>query len=115
MKIKSLYISAQEMYAGALFVSMGMMEILKRNLHRVAFFRPIIPSKDLIDNDINFILKRYKLDMKYEECYGFDVDYVESMIAQDRFSELLNELIVKFKKLEESYDFVLCEGIRRSF
>lgn len=115
MKIKSLYISAQEMYAGALFVSMGMMEILKRNLHRVAFFRPIIPSKDLLDNDINFILKRYKLDMKYEECYGFDVDYVESMIAQDRFSELLNELIVKFKKLEESYDFVLCEGIRRSF
>jgi phosphate acetyltransferase len=92
-----------------------MMEILKRNLHRVAFFRPIIFSKDTIDNDIKFMLKRYKLDMKYEECYGFDVEYVESMIAQDRFNELLNQLIVKFKKLEEQYDFVLCEGIRRSF
>jgi len=115
MKIKSLYISAQEMYAGTLFVSMGMMEILKRNLHKVAFFRPIIFSKDIVDGDISFILERYKLDMKYEECYGFDIDYVESMIAQDKFSELINQLIVKFKKLESKYDFVLCEGIRGSF
>ena len=115
MKIKSLYISAHEAYSGALFVSMGMMEILKRKLHRVAFFRPIILSKESIDNDINFMLKRYKLDISYEDCYGFDVEYVESMIAQDRFSELLNELIVKFKKLEEEYDFVLCEGARNSF
>lgn len=115
MKIKSLYISAQEMYAGTLFVSMGMMEILKRNLHRVAFFRPIIFSKDIIDGDISFMREKYKLDMNYEDCYGFDVDYVEGMIAQDRFNELLNLLICKFKKLESEYDFVLCEGIRRSF
>ena len=115
MKIKSLYISAQDKYAGALFVSMGMMEILKRNLHRVAFFRPIIPSSKYQDGDINFILQKYKLDMSYEECYGFDVEYVEKMIAQDNFNELLNQLISKFKKLEQEYDFVLCEGIRRSF
>lgn len=115
MKIKSIYISAQDMYAGALFVSMGMMEILKRNLHRVAFFRPIIPSKNHQDGDINFILQKYKLDMKYEDCYGFDVEYVERMIAEDKYDELLNQLITKFKSLEKEYDFVLCEGIRRSF
>ncbi|MBN2815701.1 MAG: phosphate acetyltransferase [Campylobacterales bacterium] len=115
MKIKSLYISSQEMYAGTLFVSMGMMEVLKRNLHRVAFFRPVIFSKDVVDGDINFILQKYKLDMQYDECYGFDVEYVESMIAQNRFDEVVNELIIKFKRLESEYDFVLCEGIRRSF
>jgi len=115
MKIKSLYISAQEIHAGTLFVSMGMMEILKCNLHRVAFFRPIIFSKDVVDGDISFILEKYKLDIKYEDCYGFDIEYVESMIAQDRFNELINQLIDKFKRLESEYDFVLCEGIRRSF
>ena len=115
MKIKSLYISAQEKNAGTLFVSMGMMEILKRNLHRVAFFRPIIFSKDIRDGDIDFILQRYKLDMKYEDAYGFDIEYVESMIAKGRDNELINALISKFKKLEREYDFVLCEGIRRSF
>ncbi|MDO8455016.1 MAG: phosphate acetyltransferase [Sulfurimonas sp.] len=115
MKIKSLFVSAQEKGAGTLFISMGMMEILKRNLHRVAFFRPIIASSSIKDGDISFILEHYKLDMKYEEAYGFDVEYVESMIAQNNINELINELIIKFKKLESEYDFVLCEGIHKSF
>ncbi|QOY54124.1 phosphate acetyltransferase [Candidatus Sulfurimonas marisnigri] len=115
MKIKSLYISAQEKDAGTIFVSMGIMEILKRNIDRVAFFRPIIFKKDKKDNDINFILKRYNIDMDYEDSYGFDIDYVEKMISQHRTNELINQLIQKFKKLEDKYDFVLCEGVRRSF
>ena len=115
MKIKSLYISAQEKGAGTLFVTMGMMEILKRNLHKVAFFRPIISSKNRVDGDIEFILQRYNIDMKYEDAYGFDIEYVETMIASNRLNELINQLISKFKKLENEYDFVLCVGIRRSF
>lgn len=115
MKIKSLYISAQEKNAGSLFVSMGVMEILKRNLHRVAFFRPIISKSSVVDRDISFILERYSLDMKYEDSYGCDIEYAETMIAMDRVDELINELIVKFKRLEDKYDFVLCEGVRRSF
>ncbi|MBL0709039.1 MAG: phosphate acetyltransferase [Sulfurimonas sp.] len=115
MNIKSLYISAQEKGAGTLFVSMGMMEILKRNLHKVAFFRPIVYSKSKLDGDIDFILKRYDLDMNHEDSYGLDIEYVEMMLASNRYNELINELITKFKKLEKNYDFVLCEGIRRSF
>ena len=115
MKIKSLFISAQEVNAGMLFVSMGMMEILKRNLHKVAFFRPIIYKKDLRDGDIDFILQKYNLDMNYEDSFGFDVEYVENMIASNKTKTLINQLITKFKKLEAEYDFVLCEGIRLSF
>ena len=115
MKIKSLYIAAQEKHAGTLFVTMGMMEILKRNLHRVAFFRPVIYSKDIRDADISFMLQRYDLEMEYEDAYGFDIEYVEDMIASKRDNELIDQLIVKFKKLENKYDFVLCEGIRKSF
>ena len=115
MKIKSLYISAQEKNAGTLFVSMGMMEILKRKLYRVAFFRPIIFDKKIKDGDIDFILQRYDLNMKYEECYGFDIKEVEEMISQNKDSELIEQLIEKFKKLENRYDFILCEGVRRSF
>jgi len=115
MKIKSLFIAAQEINAGTLFVSMGMMEVLKRNLHRVAFFRPVIYKKDTVDGDIEFMLNRYALDMKYEDAYGFDVEYVEDMIASGKTDTLINQLITKFKKLEREYDFVLCEGIRRSF
>jgi len=115
MNIKSLYISAQERNAGTLFVSMGMMEILKKNIHRVAFFRPVIFDKNIKDGDISFILEKYSLDMKYEDAFGCDIEYAESMIAQNKTNELINELITKFKKLENKYDFVLCEGIRKSF
>ena len=115
MKIKSLYISAGQKNTGSLFISIGMMEVLKRNLHKVAFFRPIILSRDIRDKDIDFILKKYELDMEYEDAYGFDLDHVESMLASKQSDELMDELIKKFKKLEESYDFVLCEGIRREF
>jgi phosphate acetyltransferase len=115
MKIKSLYIAAQEKNAGTLFVSMGMMEILKRKLHRVAFFRPIIYSRDMQDGDISFITQRYNLNINYEDCYGYELSEVEELISQGRENELLENLIEKFKKLESEYDFVLCEGIRKSF
>ncbi len=115
MKIKSLFISAQEVNAGVLFVSMGMMEILKRNLHRVAFFRPIIFNKNIPDGDILFMKERYNLDMQYEDMYGFDVGYVEDMIASNKTEQLIKQILSKFKKLEKNYDFVLCEGIRLSF
>lgn len=115
MKIKSLYLSAQEQNVGTLFVAMGLMEILKRNLHRVAFFRPIIYDKNIRDNDISFMLERYNLDMKYEDTYGFDIAYVEDMVASNKMNELINQLMQKFKKLENEYDFVLCQGVRRSF
>ena len=96
MKIKSLYVSAQEKSAGTLFITMGMMEILKRNIPRVAFFRPVIFSRNVEDGDIDFILRRYDLDMEYRECYGFDIEYVENMIAKNQINALMNELIVKF-------------------
>ena len=115
MNIKSLYIAAQEKNAGTLFVSMGMMEILKRNLQKVAFFRPIIYSRDIKDGDISFIMKRYNLEIAYEDTFGYDIAEVEAYIARKEENLLIEGLIEKFKKLEEEYDFVLCEGIRRSF
>jgi len=115
MKTKSLFISAQEINAGVLFISMGMMEILKRNIPKVAFFRPIIYKNSIRDGDIDFIINRYNLEIDYSDCYGFDIEYVEHMISSNKTKQLINELLHKFKKLENKYDFVLCEGIRRSF
>jgi phosphate acetyltransferase len=111
MHIKSLYIASNEKNVGSLFISMGMMDILKRNLHRVAFFRPIIYDKNRKDYNVEFILSRYKLNLSYEEAVGFEVAYVEEMISQKKEKELINQLIEKFKYLEKNYDFVLCEGM----
>ncbi|ABB43336.1 phosphotransacetylase [Sulfurimonas denitrificans DSM 1251] len=114
MNVQSLYILALEKNVGSLFITMGIMEILKRNINKVAFFRPIITDKNVVDKDIEFISQRYNLEMSYEECYGFDLSEVDAIIASSGVDELIMRVVEKFKKLQERYEFILCEGIARS-
>lgn len=114
MGAKSLYITSLEPAAGGLIVTMGIMELLKRKLHDVAFFRPIIADSNEKDHDIDFVLERYDLDIRYSQTYGFTMSEAESLIAQNKTNELVEGLIEKFKKLEKNYDFVLIEGLNHS-
>ncbi|MDD3463071.1 MAG: phosphate acetyltransferase [Sulfurospirillaceae bacterium] len=115
MKTKSLYISSLEPSAGSLVVVIGFMELLKGKLGKVAFFRPVIQNEKELDHDISFMLEKYNLDIKYEEAYGCTVREVEESIAENRYNELMENLIEQFKNLEKNYDFVLVEGLNQSF
>lgn len=112
MNIKSLYIASLEPQAGSLIVTMGIMEILKRKLGKVAFFRPVIEKG--VDEDILFILEHFALDQAYDTAFGLYVEEAEAMIAQNRRGELVEAVMRKFKELEGAYDFILCEGLHRS-
>jgi len=114
MKSDSLYIASLEPAAGSLIITMGIMELLKGKLNRVAFFRPIIADTKKKDHDISFVLEKYSLDMKYEDTFGFSVHEVENLIAENKFNLVIEDLIEKFKKLEENYDFVVVEGLNNS-
>jgi phosphate acetyltransferase len=114
MKTSSLYIASMEPAAGKLLVTMGMMEILSRNIERLGFFRPVIDESQGTDNDINLIRDKYCPDMSYEECYGFEVEAVKTLISEGRIKEFYEQLIVKFSDLQQKFDFVLCEGLNNS-
>lgn len=111
MQTKSLYISSLEPGAGSLIVSMGLMEMLKIRIDKVAFFRPVIPTKKEKDGDIIFMLEHFALSQEYDEAYGFCVDEVESMVAKGKTRELIEQIIDKFQLLSKHYDFILCEGL----
>ncbi len=113
MKIKSLYISSHEVAAGKLVVTMGMMELLKAKVERVAFFRPFVKEKTY-DDDITFFLERYALDMQYTQTFGFSVHEAEHMIADNRTDTLIKTLMTQIKELESEYDFLLIEGLHQS-
>ena len=113
MKIKSLYISSHAVAAGKLVVTMGMMELLKAKVHRVAFFRPFVKDKTY-DDDITFFLERYALDVKYAQTFGFSVHEVERLVADNQTDLLIKTLIDQIKQLEKTYDFVLIEGLHQS-
>lgn len=51
----SLYITATEPNSGKSAITLGLMQMLKRHVHRVAFFHPIIYSTDTArqDHDVN--------------------------------------------------------------
>lgn len=113
MKTKSLYISSLEPSAGSLVVAMGIMELLRARVGKVAFFRPVIFNDCKTDKDIDFMLEHFSLGMECKDAFGYTVHEVEGLIAENKFNEVLEGLIEKFKKLEEEYDFVLIEGLNQ--
>lgn len=114
MKSDSIYISSLEPATGSLIITMGIMELLKGKLSRVAFFRPVIDVSNERDHDISFVLEKYDLDMEYEDCYGFTTHEAEAFLAENKFNYFIESLLEKFKKLEKNYDFVVVEGLHNS-
>lgn len=111
MAVKSLFIASLEPKAGSLIVAMGMMQLLKSRIERVAFFRPIVESRD--DSDINFMIKHFNLDQNHEDAYGFEIEEAEDLLSENRYHFLIETLIAKYRALESQYDFVLIEGLSR--
>ena len=111
--MKNIYVASNAQHGGSLFILMGIMDILIRKTPKIAFFKPIIPIDTCNDLDIEFIRSRYNITSSYEQCYGFDINHVEMMIAQNSLDELLEQLIQKHKYLEENYDFVVSLGIQK--
>ena len=57
----NLYITATEERSGKSLVVLGIMQMLMKELHRVAFFRPIIsdPPTEKEDHDITLVLNHF--------------------------------------------------------
>jgi phosphate acetyltransferase len=109
---KNLFIIATEGRSGKSAICLGVMQLLLKDVQRVAFFRPIISGSltDKMDHDINLILSHFSLNMKYEETYAYTLDQARDMINQGKHTILLENILAKFKELEAKHDFVLCEG-----
>lgn len=114
MSVKNLYIASLEPNAGSLIVSMGIMEILKSRIPKIAFFRPVVANKSILDNDIHFIHTYFNLDQKAESCYGFGLDEVETLLSEGKEGYIIERLIEQYHSLESQYDFVLIQGLDQS-
>ncbi|MGI0489221.1 phosphate acetyltransferase [Pantanalinema rosaneae CENA516] len=109
--LKNLYIAAIEAGSGKSLVSLGLMELLSKRIHRLGFFRPVIHSGDRPDNDLELIRRRYQLGFPYDSQYALTHEEARQLTAQGHYEELLKRVIAKYKDLERQCDFVVCEGI----
>jgi phosphate acetyltransferase len=109
---KNLYVSATEERSGKSAVVLGVMQMLTRELHNVAIFRPIIndPGEGKMDHDITLMIDHFKLSIPYEDTYAFTLKRTRELINSGQHALVLESILNKYKTLEEKYDFVLCEG-----
>ncbi len=106
----NLYVTATEERSGKSVIVLGIMQMLKKEIHRVAFYRPIINDSESEDHDISLMLKYFKLNMAYEDCYGCTLSEAYELINAGRVDDLHDLILERYKKLEDDYDFILCEG-----
>lgn len=109
-----LYVAGTEQRSGKSAVVLGLMELLTRNIKKVAFFKPLIDvdqSKDERDNTINLIKHQYHLSADYDEMYAYTVAEASQLIALGKNAELHDGIMAQYINLAENSDFVLCEGI----
>ena len=110
MTHKSIYLSPVEPQCGSLVISIGFMEMLKGNLQRVAFFRPIIEGDPKEDISIRFMIEHFKLQISYESCAGMTREEMVQALVEDREERIYETLLHKLNTLYQHYDFVLIEG-----
>ncbi len=109
---KSLYITTTKGKSGKSAIVLGIMQLLLRDLHKVGFFRPVIDVAEntVRDHDIDLVLSHFHLGINYEDTYAYTMAEAKALITAGKQDELLENILIKFKKLEEKCDFVLCEG-----
>ena len=103
MQTNSLYVASLEPSAGKLLVTMGLMELLSRNMGKIGFFRPVIDPRQGRDQDISLILSRYCPNMAYEESFGFTAEEVKNFVAEDNIKFFFEDLTKKFENLKSRH------------
>ncbi|MCA0365020.1 MAG: phosphate acetyltransferase [Spirosomataceae bacterium] len=106
---KGIYITAVEDHSGKSMMSLGMMQKLLGQMPKVGFFRPIVED-EYADNHSRIMINFFGLKINYEDTVGYSRAKLLSLINQGKTGDVIDNLIAKYKKIEEQNDFVLVEG-----
>jgi phosphate acetyltransferase len=107
---RSVYITSVEPGGGKSVVALGLMEMLAVRAQKAGFFRPIVPSADARDPQVELIRQRYGLDSSYDEMRALSAAEAQSLIAAGRHDELEQRVFDAYKALESRYEVLVCEG-----
>ena len=110
----NLYVAATEPRSGKSAISLGLMELLTRNIKKVTFFKPLVNvnhSKGERDNTINLIKSQYNLCTDYEEMYAYTAAEASHLISLGKQADMMDGIMAKYNHLASISDFILCEGI----
>ncbi|MBJ6366587.1 phosphate acetyltransferase [Snuella sedimenti] len=109
---KGIYVATIEPNSGKSVVVLGLMRMLLGKTATVGYFRPIIEDieTDEMDNHINTVISHFEIDLNYKKTFAFTRSQVLDLYNQGKSGDVIDEIIKKYKYLEERFDFVLVEG-----
>ena len=106
----ALYVTSMQARSGKAVVALGIMELLKRQVERVAVFRPVIASNPAPDPLIELLRQRYRLELDYEDSYAFTYPDAARVERDGGTPRLIAQIADHFSRLRDKFDFVLCLG-----
>ncbi|PSL06388.1 phosphate acetyltransferase [Cecembia rubra] len=109
---KSIFIATAQPYSGKSTVALGIVDMLLAKTQKVGYFKPIINEKPEIKRDaqIDTLIQHFKLPIQYEKAYAYTREEANILAESGLQGEIIDTIISKYKKLEESYDFTIIEG-----
>lgn len=109
---KAIYVTTIEPNSGKSLISLGVLRMMLTRSSKVGYFRPIINKgiNDAFDKHTNTAINFFNLDINYEDCYAYEQRDVVELLSDGKTDEIIHNIIKKYKKLEEKFDFVLVEG-----
>lgn len=109
---KAIFIASVEPYTGKSLLALGLVNSLLGKTQKVGYFKPIITQQLPGQKEIHIeaILDYFALPISYEDTYAFTRQEALQRMELEGRSEMLNTIISKYKKLEESCDFTIIEG-----
>ncbi|MBK8088575.1 MAG: phosphate acetyltransferase [Chitinophagaceae bacterium] len=109
---KTIFIATTEPYSGKSIIALGIVNMLLAKARKVGYFKPIINDdpKGKRDVDIETIVHHFGLPIAYDDTYAFTRQQAMRQMEGENRGDLINTVIRKVKKLEETYDFTVIEG-----
>ncbi|MEO7768880.1 MAG: AAA family ATPase, partial [Ferruginibacter sp.] len=109
---KAIYIASSEPNSGKSVITLGLMNILVGKIKNIAYFKPVVNDRADTRKDIHIetIINQFGLKINYTDTFAFTYDELLHHRSEGNNSFIIDSIIAKFKKLEESHDFVVVEG-----
>ncbi len=110
---KAIYIASSEPNSGKSVITLGLMNILLGKLRKIAYFKPVIIENSVNNKDINIetMIDHFSLGATYNDCYAFTYPELLKFRSEGNEAFVIDTIITKYKKLEDTHDFVLVDGM----
>lgn len=107
----AIYLTTTEPFSGKSIYALGLVNLLAGKTDKISYFKPIISvKKNERDRRLALIKEHFKLVQPYEDMFSFTIQKAFKEINRKNEAFLIDTIIEKFQRLQESSDFVVVEG-----